>query len=138
MLRFFLSIDPPTVTQQEHCLGVSRNGKPYVYEDQRLADARAKLTAYLNQHKPDAPMDGPLALSCVWFFHSDSHKDFEWKVSKPDTDNLQKMLKDCMTALGFWHDDAQVVRELAMKQWVRKEPPGILISLWPERAHADE
>ena len=133
MLRFFLNMDPPTVTQQEHRVGVSKNGKPYVYEDARLADAREKLTAYLSQHRPDTPMDGPVALSCVWFFHSDTHHDGEWKTSKPDTDNLQKMLKDCMTSLGFWNDDAQVCCEIVTKQWVRREPPGILITLWPER-----
>ena len=32
------------------------------------------------------------------------------EVTKPDTDNLQKLLKDCMTKCGFWKDDAQVVR----------------------------
>ena len=33
--------------------------------------------------------------------------DGEYRTTKPDTDNLQKLLKDCMTATGFWTDDAQ-------------------------------
>lgn len=30
-------------------------------------------------------------------------------TKKPDLDNLAKQLKDAMTRLNFWHDDAQVV-----------------------------
>lgn len=44
---------------------------------------------------------------------------------KPDTDNLQKLLKDCMTARGFWKDDAQVASEICEKFWA--ERPGIYI-----------
>lgn len=43
------------------------------------------------------------------FPRNKTHKHKEWRVTKPDTDNLQKMLKDCMTLTGFWNDDAQVV-----------------------------
>ena len=28
--------------------------------------------------------------------------EYRWKTSKPDTDNLIKMLKDCMTRTGYW------------------------------------
>ncbi len=45
--------------------------------------------------------------------------------SKPDTDNLQKLLKDCMTAVGFWKDDAQVASEICEKFWA--EVPGIYV-----------
>ena len=37
--------------------------------------------------------------------------------TKPDTDNLQKLFKDCMTKLGFWKDDARVASEIAEKFW---------------------
>ena len=128
MLRFFLSMNPPTVTQQEHRLGVSKNGKPFVYEDARLADAREKLMDYLYEHKPPEPLSGPLILSCVWRFNNKGkHKDGAWKTSKPDTDNLNKMLKDCMTRLGFWLDDAQVCMEDIRKVW--SDVPGIMITV---------
>ena len=34
-----------------------------------------------------------------------------------DTDNLQKLLKDCMTDLEYWKDDAQVASEIVEKFW---------------------
>ena len=45
------------------------------------------------------------------------HKDGEWKITKPDTDNMIKLLKDCMTRVGFWQDDAQVCSEITEKFW---------------------
>ena len=41
----------------------------------------------------------------------------QYKTTKPDIDNLQKLLKDCMTDLGYWKDDAQVASEIAEKFW---------------------
>lgn len=45
------------------------------------------------------------------------HRDGEWKTTKPDTDNMIKLLKDCMTRTGFWVDDAQVCSEITEKFW---------------------
>lgn len=49
-------------------------------------------------------------------------------MTRPDTDNLEKMLKDCMTEVGFWKDDALVVSETVYKIW-SDEPTGISIEL---------
>ena len=57
-----------------------------------------------------------------------SHRHGEWIKTKPDTDNLQKLLKDCMTQVGFWKDDAQVVSEKVQKRW-SDEPTGIYIEI---------
>jgi Holliday junction resolvase RusA-like endonuclease len=38
------------------------------------------------------------------------------------------MLKDCMTDVGFWKDDAQVVKETVEKRW-SDEPTGISIEM---------
>ena len=56
-----------------------------------------------------------------------NHKDGEYRITKPDTDNLQKMLKDCMTLVGFWKDDALVASEITEKFWAEK--PGIYIRI---------
>lgn len=43
------------------------------------------------------------------------------------TDNLQKLLKDVMTDLGFWKDDALVVSEHVEKFWAKV--PGIYVCM---------
>ena len=118
---------PPTVTHQEKQVTV-RNGKPVFYEPPALKDARDKLTAYLWKERPEAPFTGPVTLQVAWMFPGKNHRDGEWKITKPDTDNLQKLLKDCMTECQFWKDDAQVCMEMVAKQW--SDHPGILIDVF--------
>ncbi len=61
-----------------------------------------------------------------WCFPiSRNHHDGEYRSSKPDTDNLQKLLKDCMTKCGYWKDDALVVLEIVEKFW--SNIPGIYV-----------
>ena len=83
---------------------------------------------HLAQYKPAVEMSGALSLRTLWLFPRGRHKNGEWRVAKPDTDNLQKLLKDCMTKCGFWKDDAQVVRETVEKRW-SDEPCGIYIEI---------
>ena len=114
--QFFMTMIPPTVTHQEKKIHVV-NGKPGIYEPHELADARATLTAHLSKHKPDKPYTSGVRLIVKWLFPKGRHKDGEYKITKPDTDNAQKLLKDCMTDLGFWKDDALVASEIIEKFW---------------------
>ena len=129
MIRFFLPIVPPTITDQEHRIGKYKNKKGfYVYDSPQLQAARIRLTAHLAKHAPDTPMTGAVQLVVKWCFPvTGDHKNGEYKTSKPDTDNLEKMLKDCMTTVGFWKDDAQVASELVQKFWA--DVPGIFVSV---------
>jgi len=116
--EFFMPMKKvPTVTHQEKQVHVV-NGKPVFYEPEELKAARAKLLAHLGQHVPKERYIGPVRLITKWCFPvSGKHSNGEYKTSKPDTDNLVKMLKDVMTELHFWKDDAQVASEITEKFW---------------------
>lgn len=120
-MDFFLAMNPPTVTAQEHKVMV-RHGRPTFYDTPRLKAARALYEAALQEHTPDAPMEGALSLTVEWWFPSKTHLEGAYRVTRPDTDNLQKLLKDCMTRVGFWRDDAQVCMETVSKRWTRTQP----------------
>lgn len=126
--EFFMPMKKvPTVTHQTKKVRVV-NGKPMFYESADLKAARSKLMAHLGQHVPDIKYTGPVRLITKWCFPiTGNHKDGEYKYTKPDTDNLQKLLKDCMTACGYWIDDALVVSEITEKFWA--ELPGIYIRI---------
>lgn len=128
MIEFFMPMAKvPTTTHQQKQVTV-KNGKPIFYEPPDLVAARAKLTSHLGPNTPDKKFTGPVRLIAKWCFPlSGKHQDGEWKSTKPDTDNLQKLLKDCMTDLGFWKDDALVASEIAEKFW--SEVPGIYIRI---------
>ena len=123
-MEFFIAMRPPTATAQEKQVRVV-HGKPLFYDPTPVKEAKDLLTAHLAGHRPDKPLAGALQLRTLWLFpKGKSHKNGEWRITKPDTDNLQKLLKDCMTKCGFWQDDAQGVREIVEKRW-SDEPTGI-------------
>ena len=130
-MQFFLPVRIPTRTHQEKRI-VIRKGKPQVYEDADLKEARAKYEAHLARFAPEKPMTGPVELHVVWCFPVNrKHKIAgEPKVTRPDTDNLIKLFKDCMTRTGFWVDDAQVYREINEKYYSSTE--GIFVEVKEE------
>ena len=122
-----MSMIPPTATAQEHRMQVV-NGRVVVYEPAKLKDARQKLEANLIKHRPEAPFTDGIRLTVKWLFPKGTkHKDGEYRITRPDTDNLQKLLKDCMTRCGFWKDDALVCSEIVEKFWAMH--PGIYIRI---------
>lgn len=128
-MNFFIAMHPPTATAQERKVKVI-NGKPIFYDPPAVKSAKELLSAYLAQHRPPQPLTGGLSLRVLWLFPRGAHPHGAWRTTKPDTDNLQKILKDCMTRVGFWEDDAQVAREIIEKRW-SNEPCGIYIEIEP-------
>ena len=125
---FFVDMIPPTVTAQEHKIAINK-GKPLNYDTPEIKQAKSKLISHLKVFSPQEPYNGALHFRVKWCFPvKGKHRNGEYKISKPDTDNLQKMLKDCMTILGFWKDDAQVALEIVEKFWA--ERPGLYIEVW--------
>lgn len=126
-IEFFLPMIPPTVTHQQKAVRVV-GGKPVFYEPQELKAARRKLAAHLAPYAPAKPLAGGVKLVVKWLFpRSGNHSNGEYKTTKPDTDNLQKLLKDVMTDLGYWKDDALVASEVVEKFWA--DTPGIYIAI---------
>lgn len=126
MTEFFMAMVPPTTTHQKKKVTVVR-GKPVFYEPAELKTAREKLTANLSRHIPEEPYQCGVQLVTKWCFPRGRHKDGEYRITKPDTDNLQKLLKDCMTDCRYWADDALVASEVVEKFWA--EVPGIYVMI---------
>lgn len=124
--HFFAAFSPPTATKQEHKISTA-GGKVRVYPSPAWEAAEADLMAHLERFRPDEPLHGAVRMRAVWCFPRGSHADGEPHTAKPDTDNLNKGLKDVMTRLGWWNDDAQVCDEQIVKAWC--EVPGIRIDI---------
>ena len=83
--------------------------------------------SHLARFVPAKKYIGGVRLIVKWCFPRKNHRDGEYKITKPDTDNLQKLLKDVMTKLGYWADDNLVASEIVEKFWAEK--PGIYIRI---------
>ena len=127
MIQFFMPMARvPTCTYQEHKITMV-NGKPVFYDAPELKAAKQKLIGYMGKHVPREPIRTGVRLTVKWCFSKGNHKNGEYRITKPDIDNLQKMLKDCMTVCGFWKDDALVASEIVEKFW--SDIPGIYIRI---------
>ncbi len=127
MTSFFVTMIPPQTTHQQTKVTVVK-GKPIFYEPAELKAARSKLQGHLSKHVPNEKYTGPVRLITKWCFPITGKRvDGQYKTTKPDTDNLQKLLKDVMTDLGYWTDDALVASEITEKFWA--EIPGIYIAI---------
>jgi Holliday junction resolvase RusA-like endonuclease len=131
--EFFLPMVPPTKTHQEKQIRIVK-GKPIVYEPAELKAVRAKFMAHLGQHVPEVKYTTAVRLTTKWLFPRGNHPNGVYKTTKPDTDNLIKMLKDVMTGLKYWTDDSLVASEITEKFWA--DTPGIYIKI--ENLYSDE
>jgi Holliday junction resolvase RusA-like endonuclease len=127
MTEFFMAMIPPTTTHQQKQVTVI-NGKPVFYEPDDLKAARSKLMAHLGQHVPEKKFTGPLRLIAKWCFPiTGDHQDGEYKDTKPDNGNMNKLLEDCMEDLGYYKNDAQIASLIVEKFWAKV--PGIYIRI---------
>ena len=115
-IEFFYPMDKiPTVTAQEKGIDFKRKR---VYTKPEVTAVKNLYIAMLVNNRPAEPLAGAVALKVSFRFPvTKGHKDGEWKTTKPDTDNMLKLLKDCCTSCGYWTDDAQVAVELIAKKY---------------------
>lgn len=131
-IRLFMRLEPdiPRLTHQNGLKTRVLNGHAHVYKSPALRDLEAKYCALLKPHAPKEPWNCPIALTTEWVFRKPKGAKGIFKTTKPDTDNLVKTIKDCMTRCGFWKDDALVVEDHCTKLWAEEdEPHGILIRI---------
>ena len=130
-MKFKLKMIPPTATAQQKGERVI-NGYVHHYKKKNVAAAEAILRDALLPYVPAEPItETPIRLVTRWLFpypksarkHQIGHK--RWKITRPDTDNLNKLLKDVMTDMGFWKDDALISEECISKAY--DDEPGIEI-----------
>ena len=113
MIEFFIPMKKiPTVTHQQKKVRVI-HGKPQFYEPDELKETRAMFMELLAPYAPNEPMDGPLRLTTKWLFPKiKGTTNGQYKHTKPDTENLLKLPKDCMQELGFFVNDSRVASEI--------------------------
>jgi Holliday junction resolvase RusA-like endonuclease len=137
MIDFFIPCNPPKSTAQGSSrIMKRRDGSQFVgrFANSKATKAKSSLLTLLHPHRPETPLEGPLRLEVEWEYpwrKSEPKKNkalgFKPCDTRPDVDNLSKMLLDAMTTAGFWNDDGQVAHLSFYKSWSDKPGIGIRI-----------
>lgn len=131
---FKLDMLPPRTTSQqkgERIVGKGKKAYIHHYQKAKVTAAQNEYIARLLPHRPQEPIKGPVRMTVKFLFKANTKKQHgKPKTTRPDTDNMVKLLKDCMTKCGYWLDDSQVYDERVIKEW--SMDPGVVIGIWDE------
>ena len=135
MIDFRLDIIPPKATSQTKRL-VMVGGKPRFFAKKEHQSAENDLLLLCAPHAPHRPMEGPLKLRVDFVFPWRKSEPLKRRAlgrapnsSRPDCDNMVKLVADVLTKLRFYDDDGQVADLHVTKAW--GDHPGINITLYP-------
>lgn len=99
--------NPPTITAQQKGVRVVY-GKPMFYTKPEILAASRELLFHIKKYAPAEPYTGAIRLLVEWTFYKQTATPQKTpKVTRPDGDNLQKLLQDTMNGL-FYKDDSQI------------------------------
>ena len=116
-ISFFIHCIPPKHTAQgSNRIMKRKNGSMFVgkFATSKGKKTQNELMTILHPFAPKKPLDGALNVRVWWLYpwlKSEPNKNrygLKPCSTRPDVDNLCKMLFDCMTRLGFWLDDGQI------------------------------
>ena len=106
-----------------------KGGQPHavLHDSPELKQTRAKLHAHLAPHAPEKPIPAgrPVRLLVKWCFPAEGRKTAAGAPKNRTPTIWKKALKDEMTRLHFWADDAQVCSEIVEKFW--SDPCGVFV-----------
>lgn len=121
---------PRTTAQEKRIAGKKPNGAYKFYKDPKLQVAEDWYCVNLMKSRPPEPLNTAIKLEVLWAYGTkDRKKDKKPKTTRPDTDNMVKLLKDCLTKCGYWKDDALVTDEHLQKIW-SVDKPGVYIKIY--------
>ena len=130
---FFIPCDPPTTTAQQKGAFVC-GGKVRFFKKKKVKQAENTLIDLFKGHAPKQPHEGALkvTISLYFPFRKTEHKaellaGISCHTSRPDFDNLSKMLCDTLTTLCFWRDDGQISDGRIIKR--RAKQTGIEVTI---------
>lgn len=142
-IRFFLPCEPPKSTgnNTKRIKFSQKLNRPIFFKSAKTKENEAFYDKF-KQFVPSVPLSGPIKVGVVFIFpynKSDlatknkraelARNPYLWHTSKPDADNILKTMFDCMTRLGFWEDDKNIVTLHVCK--LRSAKTGILMEIIP-------
>lgn len=112
---FYLIGDPPRGTAQQKGERVIAGRYIQHYDKDKIKSAKARYIYELKQFAPSVPWNCPVEVEIKFYFEKKSVKKDVRKLTRPDLDNSEKLLLDCMVKAGFFSDDSIICRKITEK-----------------------
>ena len=124
-VEFFFPLDEiPRTSAQEKGVRIVR-GRPMFYTKGKVQEVAKLYDFMINLNKPKRKLTGAVRVKVFFYYPvKKPHKNGEPKITRPDVDNMAKLLLDRVTKSGaFWDDDSQISDLRIIKAYA--EPSGI-------------
>lgn len=102
------------------------NGK-FAYTPDATRKFERDMARAAAEHRPVKPLEGPLAITLMFFIQKPKSVKREFPCVRPDIDNFQKSAIDALK--GFWKDDGQICEVRAVKRY--SDQPMIFVKIAP-------
>lgn len=107
-------IPPKHTAQASNRILKTKDGKFFIgkQSNSNAKKTQNELMWLLMPYRPQTPHDCPIRLSVKWLYPFRKTEPKKSRIeelpciTRPDCDNLCKLLLDIMTRLGFWVDDS--------------------------------
>ena len=118
--EFFLACNPPKTTHQSgQVIYKSKNGKPFIGQNQKAKIVSNSLLCMLKPHKMSKPFEKPTRITIEWRFPFRKSDSKQIKnlgeipcIVRPDSDNLAKLLLDALQKCGGFVIDDAIIYDL--------------------------
>lgn len=133
-MEIYIKCNPPKTTAQSTSrIFKTKDGRMFVGKNSKGLSTRNELMMLLSQYTPETPYNEPLKVDVQWvypYLKTTRKRDLGRDIpctTRPDCDNLMKLLFDSMTRVGFWTDDSIVYDVHFVKKYHEKS--GIYIKI---------
>lgn len=121
-------IPPKHTAQGSNQILKTKNGRFFIGKktNSNAKSTQNELFNLLYPYRPEQPLEKPLRVEIKWVYpyrKSEPKKNRtaeKYCDTRPDVDNICKLLFDMMTRIGFWIDDSQIADLHFIKVWDNK------------------
>jgi Holliday junction resolvase RusA-like endonuclease len=143
MIEFFVPGEPAAQGRpRTRVLRVGARHVAQIYNPHNADEWKARAQIIARPFLPSSPLLGPIRFALIFILRRPkSHYNRAglkpgaplWHVSKPDTDNFVKAIKDALTVVRMWGDDSLICDEHVRKiyQPEADDVPGCFVKIEP-------
>lgn len=127
MTQTFVVLGKPVAQPRHRASFRGGFAKMYIPREHPVHGFKERIIAEAIKQNP-VKIEGCVRLDLMFAFAQKKGRVGQFKISKPDLDNLEKAVMDALTTAGVWCDDAQVVEKHSTKIYGKIDATSIFVT----------